>query len=260
MRARALAPPAWPPHRATANRPASSTHTTAGIGGLVGQQGGDDADGGAGGQEQHEGVDARPPVAHDVGHAAVGVLVREPAARARPASVTDDGVERPLIRRGPHATNTGFSAASRRPPSGRTWPRDTPTCTRWPRRAAAPAARSRAAKVATTRPPGASRARTASSTSRPPPPTKARSGSGRPASAAGRLALDHLDVDAVGCRVLPGPLGLVGARARRRSPAGPAAAGRTRRPRCRCPLRRPTARRPGAGPACPGPRPAPRPW
>ena len=30
VRARALAPPAWPPQRATAKRPASSTHTTAG--------------------------------------------------------------------------------------------------------------------------------------------------------------------------------------------------------------------------------------
>ena len=81
------------------------------------------------------------------------VLVRQAAGQ---------GADRPSVTEtrddphssGPQATNTGFSAARRTPPSGSTAARDTPTCTRWPSRSAAAAARSRAAKVATTRPPG----------------------------------------------------------------------------------------------------------
>ena len=45
----------------------------------------------------------------------------------------------------PHTTKTGFSAASRQPPSGRRSPRARPSCTISPRRSVAAAARSRAA-------------------------------------------------------------------------------------------------------------------
>ena len=54
--ARAFAPPPCPPQRATAKRAASSTVTTPGSRCLLFEQGSDEADGGAGGEEEHDAV------------------------------------------------------------------------------------------------------------------------------------------------------------------------------------------------------------
>ena len=111
----------------------------------------------------------------------------------------------------PHATNTGLSAANRTPPSGRTLGpvhrRPAPGC---PGRRWAATARSTAANVATRRPPGAGRRRQASRTSSPPPPTKTRSGTGRPARAAGAAPSTTSTTAPEGGGVGDHPLGVVG--------------------------------------------------
>src|SRR5207248_1387285 len=85
-----------------------------------------------------------PAATHGLGGAAVHVLVRE-AFRQLAAAVGHRDAE-DLHSAGPHVTNTGFSAARRKLPSGRRAPRETATCTRWPRRSPPAAARSRATR------------------------------------------------------------------------------------------------------------------
>ena len=95
---------------------------------LVVQEGRNDAGGGADGEEQHEGVDLAPPGAYRVGRVPVDGLPRQPVGHGSAACCHRHRDH--VHSSGPHATNTGFSAARRNEPSGRRAPRDTLTSTR----------------------------------------------------------------------------------------------------------------------------------